>query len=183
MSKEEKLLKGCYQNNHTSQKELFEHFATQLYHIANRYVNNSSEAEDIVAVAFTRVFKKINSFSWQGIGSFEAWIRRIAVNECLMYLRKRHNFNLLTSLEEVQLHSDLQPLAALHAEDILTMVSQLPTGYRTVFNLYVVEGYNHAEIARQLEISEGTSRSQLLKAKEQLKKMLENESNSYGTIS
>ena len=100
-----------------------------------------------------------------------------------MYLRKRHNFNLLTSLEEVQLHSDLQPLAALHAEDILTMVSQLPTGYRTVFNLYVVEGYNHAEIAKQLEISEGTSRSQLLKAKEQLKKMLENESNSYGTIS
>jgi RNA polymerase sigma-70 factor (ECF subfamily) len=180
LDKEFELVKGCKKNDPQSQKELFSIYSTQMFRVANRYLSNSSEAEDIVVVAFTKIFKKIKSFSSQEKGSLEAWIRKIVVNECLMLLRTKHNFNLWQSIDDVTAQSDLQPIAALQAADIMEMVLQLPTGYRTVFNLHVVEGYNHAEIAEQLNIDEGTSRSQLFKAKELLRKMLAKE-NEYGT--
>lgn len=182
METEHQLVKDCQNNDPRAQKELFERFSTRMYHVSNRYMSNTSEAEDIVVVSFTKVFKSIKKFNGKGKGSLEAWIRRIVVNECLMLLRSKHNFNLRQTLDEdLAVHLDLQPLAALHANDIRAMIAQLPTGYRTVFNLYEIEGFNHAEIARQLNIGEATSRSQLAKAKDQLKRMLNKESNDYGT--
>ena len=182
METEHQLVKDCQNNDPRAQKELFELHSTRMYHVSNRYMSNTSEAEDIVVVSFTKVFKSIKKFNAKGKGSLEAWIRRIVVNECLMLLRSKHNFNLRQSLDEDSVvHLDLQPLAALHANDIRAMIAQLPTGYRAVFNLYEIEGFTHAEIAKQLNIGEGTSRSQLAKAKDQLKRMLNKENNDYGT--
>lgn len=177
---EQELVKGCQKNDPKSQKELFDLYSGCMYRVALRYVLTSAEAEDMVVVAFNKVFKKVNQFASREKGSLEGWIRRIVINECLMVLRSKHNFN-LRSLENVHVETDLQPIAALQADDILTMIAELPTGYRTVFNLHSIEGYSHAEIAKQLNISEGTSRSQLSKAKERLRKSLTKESNDYGT--
>jgi RNA polymerase sigma-70 factor (ECF subfamily) len=181
LTKELQLVKDCQNNERKAQKELFELHSDRMYSVSLRYMSNSSEAEDVVVVAFTKVFKNIKDYKFQGEGKLSAWIRRIVVNECLMLLRSKHNFNLMQNIDDVTTHADLQPLAALHAADIMVMVSRLPIGYRTVFNLHVVEGYNHAEIAKRLSIEEGTSRSQLSKAKDQLKKMLNKENNDYGT--
>lgn len=181
MEKEHQLIKDCQNNEPKAQKELFELHSDQMYWVSLRYMSNSSEAEDVVVVAFTKVFKNIKSYKIKEEGKLGAWIRRIVINECLMLLRNKHNFNLLHSLDDAATHADLQPLAALHASDIMDLVSQLPIGYRTVFNLHVIEGYSHAEIAKRLNIEESTSRSQLSKAKLQLKKILNKENNDYGT--
>jgi RNA polymerase sigma-70 factor (ECF subfamily) len=108
-------------------------------------------------------------------------MRKIVVNESLMWLRRSHNFNLTESLEASLPEPDLNAFSEQEAEDIYYFITQLPTGYRTVFNLSVIEGFNHAEIAGMLQISENTSRSQLFKAKTMLKKMLIQEGYHYGT--
>jgi RNA polymerase sigma-70 factor, ECF subfamily len=134
-----------------------------------------------MVIAFDKILRKIKQFSHRGEGSLEAWMRKIVINECLMRLRRNHNFNMSRTLDEAAGVSDLSQMESLGAEDIYKMIAQLPTGYRTVFNLHAVEGYTHNEIAAQLNISEGTSRSQLSKAKAQLKRMLNNEGEAYGT--
>ncbi len=181
MEKEQQLIEDCQNSKPKAQKELYALYADQMYWVSLRYMSNASEAEDVVVVAFTKVFKNINNYKIKGEGKLGAWIRQIVVNECLMLLRSRHNFHLLHNLDETVLYADLQPLAALHAADIMNLVAQLPIGYRTVFNLHVIEGFSHAEIAERLHIEESTSRSQLSKAKLQLKKILSKENNSYGT--
>lgn len=131
-------------------------------------------------MAFTRVLANLNRFTPQGPDSFQAWLRRITINESLMWLRRRHNFNLTEALEEN--HAiELTDLSLLPVEDILQYVNRLPDGYRTIFNLNVVEGYMHNEIAELLAISESTSRTQLFKAKMLLKKMLTQEGYHYGS--
>ncbi len=131
-------------------------------------------------MAFTRVLANLKGFTPHGAGSLQAWLRRIVINEALMWLRRRHNFNLTEALEENQA-IELTDLSQLPVEDILRYVNRLPDGYRTVFNLNVVEGYAHDEIAELLAISESTSRTQLFKAKTLLKKMLTQEGYHYGT--
>lgn len=156
-------------------------YSGKMYRIAFRYVAQSAEAEDVVVVAFNKILSHIHQYKSRGDGSFEGWMRRIVVNECLMLLRSSHNFNLNRSLDEASVVPDLTQASSLEAEDLYKMIRQLPLGYRTVFNLYVIEGYAHSEIAQQLGIQEGTSRSQLAKAKEQLKVMLNKEDLNYGT--
>lgn len=151
-----------------------------MLRVASRYVRNHADAEDVFMMAFTRVLANLDRFAPQGPGSLQAWVRRILINEALMWLRRRHNFSMTEVLEEG--HSvDLSDLSRLPAEDIIRFVDQLPDGYRTVFNLCVVEGYTHIEIAGLLNISESTSRTQLFKAKSLLKKMLTREGYHYGT--
>lgn len=132
-------------------------------------------------ISFTKIFNQIKSFSYRGEGSLEAWIRRVIINESLMWLRQRHNFMMAENIDLTLPESDLSRLCALEAEDILALVATLPTGYRTVFNLSVIDGYSHKEIAAMLEINDNTSRSQLFKAKALLQKMLTREGFQYGT--
>lgn len=174
------LLRACKKRDRRGQEELFQRFSGVLYRVAFRYCGSTLDAEDIVIISFNKIFKHIDRFEYRGAGSLEGWLRKIVVNESLVYLRKNNNFNLTSEIDDT-LESDLQPVSSLEAEDIYRLVAQLPIGYRTVFNLHVVEGFNHSEIAKQLGIQEGTSRSQLLKAKKMLRKMLNNEGLDYGT--
>lgn len=152
-----------------------------MFRLASRYVKTTVDAEDVLITAFTRVFTNIDDFTYRGEGSLEGWIRKVVVNESLMWLRRRHNFNMTEAIDEEHGHVDLEAFSQLPADDILRFVAQLPDGYRTVFNLSVIEGYDHAEIAAMLGITESTSRTQLFKAKSQLKKMLSREGIHYGT--
>jgi len=179
--KEIDLVKNCQQANRKGQQELYSLYADKLYRIAFRYIKSQVDAEDVLITAFTKLFKNIQSFHYQGDGSLEAWMRKIVVNESLMWLRRRHNFNLTESLDETLPEPDLTQFSQLEADDIYKMISTLPTGYRTIFNLTVIEGYNHQEISKMLSITESTSRTQLFKAKALLKKMLLQEGFHYGT--
>jgi RNA polymerase sigma factor (sigma-70 family) len=178
---EEDLIKKCKQGNGKAQEQLYTRYANRLYRLAYRYIRSEVDTEDVLMTAFTKIFRGVNNFTYQGAGSTEGWMRRIVVNESLMWLRRRHNFNLTESLDASLPEPDLHAFSEQEAEDVYQLITQLPTGYRTVFNLFVVEGYNHAEIAAMLAISESTSRSQLFKAKALLKKMLTQEGYNYGT--
>ncbi len=151
-----------------------------MYRVSYRYLRDEADSEDVLMMAFSRVFANLVSFDDRGEGSLQAWIRRIVVNESLMWLRRRNNFSLVESSETVEA-VELNELGALPAEDIVRFIKALPDGYRTVFNLAVIEGYDHDEIAQMLGITAGTSRSQLSKARVALMKMLTREGYHYGT--
>lgn len=179
--KETVLLEACQQGDRKAQHILYEVYADRMYRLVWRYVKSQGDAEDILMTGFVRILKSIGTFESRGDGSFEGWMRKIMVNEALMWLRKKHNFNLTESIDETFKEPDLEGFRELEAEDIYQFIAQLPVGYRTVFNLFVVEGYDHREIADMLSIQEATSRSQLFKAKTLLKKMLTHEGFHYGT--
>ncbi len=178
---EQELITRCKKSDRLAQELLYTRYADRLFRTAFRYCKDQVEAEDVLIVAMNKIFSSVGNFQSQGQGSLEAWMKRIVVNEALMALRKRHNFNLTETLNENTPEPDIASLAESGGEDILKALSKLPTGYRTVFNLNAVEGYSHEEIAEMLKIQVGTSRSQLFKAKELLKTMLSREGVYYGT--
>jgi len=146
------------------QRELYERFAPKMYGVCLRYAANAAEAEDLLQEGFIKVFSKLASFRREG--SFEGWIRRIFVNTAIEHFRKKTYLQPITDKEEAVYESPhLSVLDNLAEKDIIGLVQQLSPGYRTVFNMYVVEGFTHREIAGQLGISEGTSKSQLSRAK------------------
>lgn len=176
----EELVQRCKSGDRKAQKQLFDLFASSMYRVSYRYLRDEADSEDVLMMAFTRVFANLVNFNNRGDGSLQAWIRRIVVNESLMWLRRRNNYSLVESGETTEV-ADLNELSILPAEDIARFIHALPDGYRTVFNLSVIEGYDHKEIAEMLGITEGTSRSQLSKARLALKKMLTREGYHYGT--
>ena len=137
-----------------------------------RYLKNIHDAEDVLVAAFFKVLTKLDSYS--GEGNFEGWIRRITVNECLMHLRKHQKLKM-----NVEINPNLDHVTTISVEDelmaadILNLLNQLPMGYRTIFNLYVLEGYKHREIAEMLGISINTSKSQLILAKKKMKALIQ----------
>jgi RNA polymerase sigma-70 factor (ECF subfamily) len=146
------------------QKELYDRFAAKMYGVCLRYASNAEEAEDILQEGFIKIFNKIQSY--RGDGSFEGWIRRIIVNTAIEHFRKKVYLQPISETEENTVEGKyLSVLDSLAEKDIIQLVQQLSPGYRTVFNMYVVEGYTHKQIADILEISEGTSKSQLSRAK------------------
>ncbi len=146
-----------------------------MFGVCKRYVKSIESAEDVLVEAFYKVFNKIDMFSNEG--SFEGWIRRVVVNESLMFLRKNYRFNEHVEIDEVPVQAETVNIEdQLSANEILRLLDKLPTGYRTVFNLYVLEGLKHKEIAELLEISINTSKSQLILAKKRLKDLVENAS-------
>ena len=158
------LIEGCLQGNRKMQHELYKRFAPKMYGVCLRYASNSEEAEDILQEGFIKVFNKIGSFRREG--SFEGWIRRIFVNTAIEQFRKKVYLQPITEVEEDTVEGKyLSVLDRLSEKDIIQLVQQLSPGYRTVFNMYVVEGYTHRQIAELLGISEGTSKSQLSRAK------------------
>ncbi len=170
---DEEMLEGCKANREHAQKYLFDRYSRVMTGVCMRYADRYEEAQDIVQDGFVKVFIKIKSFS--GSGSLEGWIRRIMVNTALDYLRKikSERFNLSIDDVEFSLKEDQVIDGELNAEDILKLIQALPLGYRTVFNMYAIEGYTHREIAEELEISENTSKSQYSRARSLLQKKLE----------
>ena len=165
------LIVGCLEGNRRMQEELYRRFSPRMYAVCLRYAGSSEEAEDILQEGFIKVFKKLDSFRSEG--SFEGWIRRIFVNTAIEHFRRKRYLMPVTEKEENTIEGKyLSVLDDLAARDIMALVQELSPGYRTVFNMYVVEGYTHKEIADMLGISEGTSKSQLSRAKVILQDMV-----------
>jgi RNA polymerase sigma-70 factor (ECF subfamily) len=141
--------------------------------VCYRYTKSMEDAEDVLQEGFVRVFKNLQSF--KGEGELGAWIRRIMVNTALSFLKKHEVYRTELAIKEEYLHpiSDSNPEINLNSKDLLQLVRQLPAGYQAIFNLYAVEGYNHVEIGKMLGISEGTSRSQYMRARNLLISWLE----------
>jgi len=170
---DEELIKGCIRNEAHCQKGVFDHYAGRLLGVSQRYARNSADAEDILQDAFIKIFDKIGQF--KGEGSFEGWMRKIVVNTALKkYAITRYSKELsgLDLKDTNQQSIEKGVHAHLGEKDLLALINQLPDGYRLVFNLNVIEGYRHEEIAKMLKIQPGTSRSQLVKARLMLQKKI-----------
>lgn len=166
----ENILKGVKKKDRKAQKALYDAYAPLFMAIGMRYMKDVHLAEDMVAEAFIKIFTKIHTF--KDAGSFEGWMKRIMINECLMQIRKNQRQHLHVPVEDVEINIDAIALDKMSADEILKVINELPEGYRTVFNLYVIEGYKHREIAEKLDISINTSKSQLIMAKRKLQKLL-----------
>jgi RNA polymerase sigma-70 factor (ECF subfamily) len=164
MNTESDLIEGCIKGDRKMQYELYERFAPKMYGVCLRYAANTEEAEDILQEGFIKIFKKISSY--RGDGSFEGWIRRIFVNTAIEQFRKKTYLQPITEQEESTIEGKyISVLDNMAEKDIIKLIQQLSPGYRTVFNMYVIEGFTHKQIAEALNISEGTSKSQLSRAK------------------
>lgn len=173
------LIKEAKLGSAAAQKYIFERFADRMLLLCQRYVKSREHAEEILLDGFYKFFKALPSFVYETDAGVVAWLKKIMINECLMTLRRKNAFAMVTeaAAEEIPWQDDV--LDKLSADEIFHLIVQLPVGYRTVFNLYVIEGMNHREIAGALGISEGTSKSQLSKAKTLLQKMLIQKDNDY----
>ena len=176
------IIDGCIRGERKFQKALYEKFSAKMFSVCLRYAADSNKAEDLMQDGFIKVFRNIEKF--RGEGSFEGWIRRIVVNSCIEHFRKN---TMLYAIQETEVKSyeyyEQNALENLKQEDIMKMVNELSNGYRTVFNLYVVEGYTHKEIGELLNISEGTSKSQLARARYLLQQKISNTTASTKTHS
>lgn len=164
------LIQACKKQQRDAQRQVYELLARKLYYTCSRYLKKEEEIEEAMADAFYIIFTKIDQLKEEL--AFESWAKKIAVNQCLMQLKKNVNFNLY--LEDVSLRD--QPLTdemcELEEEDLLNLLNYLPDGCKTVFSLFVIEGFSHKDIAEKLQISEGTSKSQLNVAKTKLKDLV-----------
>lgn len=168
---EYELIKGCIEQNPQTQRMLFEQYASKFMTVCLRYAIDQMEAEDMLQEGFVRIFNNLHQFKFEG--SFEGWMRRIVVNVCLKHLQKRK-----IQFKEIEIEGTNEPQINqfaynnLGAEEIMKLINKLPDGYRAVFNLSVIEGYSHDEIAVLLGIQASTSRSQLVKARRLLQEQI-----------
>ncbi|MGF1638086.1 MAG: RNA polymerase sigma factor [Cyclobacteriaceae bacterium] len=168
---ETELVEGCKKQQARAQRELYERFAPKMLGVCLRYVKDTAEAEDIMVASLLKVFDKIHQYSGQG--SFEGWVRRIVVNEALGFLRKHKMMQVALDLEyAAEAINYVQIDDGMGAQEIMDVLNEMPVGYKTIFNLYAIEGYNHKEIAEMLGVSENTSKSQLSRARLHLQKKL-----------
>lgn len=168
---EAELIKGCRKKNAVCQRLLFEAFASRLMTICLRYARNRPEAEDMLQESWMKIFETISQYRFEG--SFEGWIKRITVNTCLRMLQKKViRFYESEEVESTAPFFEPEVLSTLSEIELLSMIAKLPDGYRIVFNLYAIEGYNHDEIADMLHIESVTSRTQLAKARKMLQKQI-----------
>ena len=173
------LIEGLRREDRRCQRRLYERYSGLFFSVCLRYLKQGDAAEDAMVEGFFKVMTKIGSYTGQG--NFEGWMRRIMINECLMRLRKQKSLGMTVELEDHSLPPEpAGVLEALAGADILQLLDRLPTGYRTVFNLYVVEGYKHREIAEELGISINTSKSQLILAKKRLRELLHRQDRDLG---
>ncbi len=162
---EKELIELVVDNNRQAQHQVFNSFAPKMLGVCRQYIKDIHQAEDIMLVGFMKVFNNINKFEFKG--SFEGWIRRIMVNECISHIRVQKKWLFID--DENYFDETVNPIESqLSVEDIQFLIDQLPDGCKTVFNLYVIEGYKHQEIGQMLGINEGTSKSQLAHARKML---------------
>jgi len=169
---DEQIVKGCIEKNAIAQKHLYDKFSRKMMGICLRYCDSTEEAEDVVQNGFIRVFEHIEAF--KGTGSLEGWIRKIMVNTALTNIRKNKKLKQNIELDSVEfmLPSEGHVYENFAVKDLLKIIQTLPVGFKTVFNLYAIEGYSHKEISEMLDISEGTSKSQYSRAKSYLQKII-----------
>jgi len=175
---EEQIIEGCKAQKRNAQQALYEKHARTMYGICLRYSADENAAKDLLQDGFIKIFSSISSF--EGRGSFEGWMKRIFVNLALETIRKNKTTNFkaehLENLTEEEItdttDADSEGMNAIPMTELLKMVKELPDGYSTIFYLYAVEDYSHKEIAQMLNISEGTSRSQYIRARQALQKMV-----------
>jgi RNA polymerase sigma factor (sigma-70 family) len=176
------FIKQLNGDDRVAQKLLFSQLFAPIFRVCQRYIDHRQEAEDCAMKGFMKVFQQIGKFEYRDEESLFWWVRRVMINEALMALRKNHNFYLLPEEHFPETQVPAEVWNKLDAEDLNTLIMRLPTGYRTVFCLHVVEGYGHNEIAGMLGITESTSKTQLIKAKGRLKKMIEQLKDAYGNV-
>ena len=164
------ILQGCLRNDTTAQRELYNRYSPKMLSVCYRFAHHREDAEDMLQEGFIKVFSQIHTF--QNKGAFEGWIRRIIVHTCINHLKKNKKFNESVDIihaTSIQVREESVP-SIVQAKQVVECIRILPIGYRTVLNLYAIEGYSHKEIGTILGISEGTSKSQLARAKGILQK-------------
>lgn len=168
------LVRQCLNGSTVAQKQMYESLAPRMFAVCIRYLGNREEAKDVMHDGFITLFSKLDTF--KGDGSFEGWARRIFVNASLMQLRKKDILKQHGNVEEYgnDIGYDPSIIDKIDSQTLMKLVSQMPAGFRTVFNMYAIEGFSHQEIAKALDITEGGSRSQLSRAKIWLKEKLKN---------
>jgi RNA polymerase sigma-70 factor (ECF subfamily) len=169
---EEAILKGCLQNDPAAQRELYNRYSPKMLSVCYRFAHNREDAEDMLQEGFIKIFSQMHTFGNRG--AFEGWIRRIIVHTCINILKKNKKFTESVDIihaNAVQVREETVP-SIVQAKQIVECIRMLPVGYRTVLNLYAIEGYSHREIGVMLEIEESTSRSQYTRAKAMLEDIL-----------
>lgn len=179
---EQELVDRCRKKDRHAEEHLYNQLYPILYRIGMRYLSDHQDTQDVAVYTFIRVFNNLKKFRYEGPGSLKRWTGRIMVNESIRFLKKRSLLHFGDDFEFLGV-PDLQTtgLDQLQANDLMRLIEKLPTGYRTVFNLFVIEGFSHKEISDMLKISESTSKTQLKKARGQLMKNIEKEGK-YGTV-
>lgn len=169
------IIEGCKQGDREAQNQLFLKYRSMLFGVCLRYAQHRHEAEDLLQEGMIIIYRDL--YQYRPTGALGAWLRRVMVNVCLQHLRKKHRIIHTTSIENYgeKFESDEDLFSQFRARALIKMIQQLPTGYKMVFNLYVIEGHAHQEIAEMLGISVNTSKSQLSRAKAALRKLLEKE--------
>lgn len=169
---ESELIKGCISGDRKMQELLYNRHSPKMYAVCLRYSNNADDAQDLLQEGFIKVFRNLEKF--RGDGSFEGWMRRIFVNTSIEEYRRKTKLTTVSEPKEYNIEdTEWNALDNIAEKDIIKIVQQLSPGYRQVFNMYVIEGYSHKEIAEILGINEGTSKSQLARARVILQKMVE----------
>jgi RNA polymerase sigma-70 factor (ECF subfamily) len=175
MQQYKEIIEGCIRGERIAQDKLYKQFSSLLFGICMRYAGNRMEAQDVLQEVFVKIYNNISSYNHEG--SFEGWLRRIAVNTSITNYRKnlKHAFqkdvdDLMKSQEEPATYDDLE----YTAEEMMQCIERLPLGYKTIFNMYVIEGFMHKEISEMLNIDVNTSKSQLSRAKNYLQRELKN---------
>ncbi len=168
----DQIIRGCLKGNRKAQKQFYEHFAPKMFGVCLRYAGDVEMAEDFLQEGFIKVFSNLDSFRSEGV--IDAWVRRIMVNTALEILRKNDVLKHSIDIDAAFSISDNLPdgFQQINTAELLKHIQALPAGFRTVFNLFAIEGYSHQEIAEMLEISEGTSKSQYARAKAWLQKRI-----------
>ncbi len=171
MARDKDIIEGCLSGRRRDQELLYRRYSPRLYAVCLQYSGNREEARDVLQEGFIKIFENLSHFSHEG--SFEGWMRRIIVNTALERYRNRYYLSRVDDIEtlpEPEAEPDADDFAGLGAHDLLKMVMELPPKYRMVFNLYAIEGYSHKEVAEMLGITEGTSKSNLSRARGILQK-------------
>lgn len=164
MEQLKKIIKGCVANKSKAQEQLFNLYSKKLFGISLLYTKDYVEAEDVLQESFVKIFKNVGQFKHKG--SFEGWMRRIVVNTAIEKHRRQHHLYPVSEIEDYMEEVSYDDIASkISAKDLLNLVHDLSPKYRIVFILYAIEGYSHQEIAKQLNISEGTSKSNLSRAR------------------
>jgi RNA polymerase sigma factor (sigma-70 family) len=169
---EEAIFQGCLKNQAAAQRELYNRYSPKMLAVCYRFAHNREDAEDMLQEGFIKIFSQIHTF--QNKGAFEGWIRRITVHTCINHLKKNKRFNESVDIiyaSSIQVREDSVP-SIVQAKQVVECIRMLPIGYRTVLNLYAIEGYSHREIGEMLDIEESTSRSQYTRARQMLEEIL-----------
>ncbi len=171
------LIKQSLKSDRKAQKLLYDKYAPKMLSLCVYYIKDIQQAEEVMLNGFLKVFTKLLQYSRKG--SFEGWIRKIMVNECISYLRKKNELIFTDKIDTYKQIIENEVELSIAVEDLQHYINKLPKGCKTVFNLFVIEGYKHAQIAEMLHFSEGTSKTQLSRARKALQKMISSNKKKY----